>query len=99
MRSDEQLDILKGIFTAKTKKLYESNFMMRLAVASSSNSDWFESQLNIIDILCALFDESVMLRNPKRAVKYLCFLIKTIDELGLRVERAALDFERHELLT
>lgn len=98
MRPEEQLDILNGIFSEKAKKLYDSNFMMKLAVVSTGDSDWFESRLNVIDMLCILFDESVMLRNPKRAMRYLCFLIKTIDELGLRVECAAFDFERRELL-
>lgn len=98
MSPEKQLDILKQIFLDRTKLLYNSTFMMKLTIASSNDPKWFEKRLSIIDALCVQFDESVMLKNPKRAAKYLSIISKVISDLKIRTEHITLEFEQQSLL-
>lgn len=99
MNSYEQLNILKQLLIKKTNCLYDKDFIMKLSIALSLDHAEFEKKLNIIDTFNALFDESVMLINPKRAMNYLCCIYVTIDELKSCVNKVADDFERKKLAT
>lgn len=98
MIPEEQLSILKQVFSDITMPLYDNSLMMKLTIASSREPEWFEKKLNIIDVLCMLFDESIMLKNPRRAITYLCFISKEVAELRLYAEDATSEFEHRKLL-
>lgn len=87
---ETQLILVRKAYLKIIDILYTKQFRAELTVSYSCNEKWYKSHLHRIDVISVTIEHAIMENNPRRAMRYICLLNYSVNQL---IEKVNSDYK------
>ncbi len=84
--TDEQIAAIYEVYSKVRSKLYDRNFVMKLAIVVNTNPEWYRDAIRYTEATSSVIETALSFNNRKKAARYCVVFEHSVRKLTEQTE-------------